>query len=137
MNAQMPDDTFFLVCHNERLDGLRPTEMCVVAFLREALDPAVTPAWPDMRDWSDLATRRGGMLLDLVARWREDALQGQWADPLRDCRECLGDQRAFQHPWYHGDRPDPHRMDDLATLWGLTAGLHYSRLRQGLRTGVV
>lgn len=133
----MPEDTFFLLCHNDRLGGLRPTEERLVAFLREALDPMKSPAWPDMRGWSDLATRRGGMLLDLVARWRDDGLHGRWAGPLRDCREHLDAQRAFQAPWYHGDRPAPHLMDDLAVLWGLTSGLHYTRLRQGVRTGVV
>ena len=133
----MSEDPFFLLCHNDRLGGLRPTEERLVAFLREALNPVTTPAWPDMRDWSDLATRRGGMLLDLVARWRTDGVQGQWTGPLQNCQEHLDAQQAFQAPWYHGDRPAPRLMDDLAALWGLTSGLHYARLRQGVRTGVV
>jgi hypothetical protein len=133
----MSEDSFFLLCHNDRLGGLRATEERLVVFLRQALSPTAYPVWPDMQGWSDLATRRGGMLLDLVVRWRADGLRGQWNDPLRDCREHLDARQAFQGPWYYGDRSAPQLMDDLAALWGLTLGLHYARLRQGVRTGVV
>lgn len=132
MSMDMEDDFFralLAVCHNEQVMGYRDLERELGVVMAGVLS-----GWtPPQHTQKGPAKQRVAYLLEMVADWLPGALEQQLAAAANET--TAGNAPAVS--FFHGDRPGPQNLDDLAVKWHLSRGLDCSRLKQLVQTGIV
>lgn len=125
--------------------GLRDTEARVIDFLRKMSEleesTFTLPSLDEVSQWDDADKRRLGIFVEfcfgILDNVEKAFFESTRREYLPSLMSLLNPDLVCEHPWYVGDRCASPIMDDLVLKWGMCNGLRFSRVIQGLKTGIV
>lgn len=135
MSPESPRKSLLRVCLNERFGSYRDMESDLGEVARAVLHEDWLPSPGDLDAFhkfscAQLAFRRAGYLLELLAGWAQPGLQQRLTDIVDTIRLMLDTTSFQQQPFYHADICCQPCFDEIAVKWGFCRGLNISRLMQ-------